>query len=60
MYSYSTGHRRIIPGPEKEWRRRKAAAPSFSSYLSWSICGLCCRQYIAHVQLMYGSYMAYV
>ena len=37
----------------------KAAAPSFSGYWVWSICGLYCRLYTAYVQLMYGPYMAY-
>ena len=31
--------------------------PSFL-YLSWSLCGLYCRLYMAYVQLMYGPYMA--
>ena len=33
---------------------------SLSSYLSWYICGLYCRLYMAYVQLVYGPFMAYV
>ena len=40
--------------------RGEAAAPTFSGYWVWSICGLHCRLYMAYVQLMYGPYMAYV
>ena len=44
-----------------KWERLpKAAAPSFSSYLLWSICGLYCRLYMAYVQLVYGDSGAHI
>ena len=54
--AYSTGHRWTIPNIQKLGGDGEAAAPPFSSYSLWSICGLYCRLYMAYVQIsgIYG------
>ena len=46
--------------PSQHAPRARMTVVNTNSFKLWPICGLCCRLYMACVQLMYGPYMACV